>query len=230
MPGTKSTMNAKKTLLAALVLFSTAPQAHATRFGLSYTLADGSRLTAVLDGTLQADSNTVVVDKVLAFAALDGVPGPPLPLVYGYDYALGQPTSPLPTMTLDGSLLDLIACADAACNDGFGFAVGDLFASTIGGDLYSAGASVGNTFEPFSAAGYTLEAMPEPASLPLLAMMSVAALAWQRRAASRRLRSSASNSNGGPRGPSGVLPVTSGAPPSMPAFSSDPGGNHHGQV
>ena len=106
-------MNIKKTLLAvALGIFLTAPRANATLFDLSYTIADGSNLTAVLDGTLQPDLNTVVVNAVEDFAALDAVPGPSLPLVYGYDYALGQPTSPQATMTLDGTFMDLIACAD----------------------------------------------------------------------------------------------------------------------
>jgi len=129
----------------------------ATVFNLSYTLADGSKLTAVVHGTLQSDQNTVVVDSVDDFAAIDSVSGPSLSLVFSYDNALGQPVSPSPMLTLDGSHMDFLVCADDACNVGFGFAVGDLFASTIG-NVYAGNASFGNTFELFNAAGYKLQA------------------------------------------------------------------------
>jgi hypothetical protein len=126
-------------------------------FSLSYTLADGSKLTAVVHGALQSDNNTVVVDSVENFAAIDGAPGPSLPLAFSYDNALLQPVSPLPTLTLDGTYMDFIVCTDDVCSAGFGFAVGDLFASTIG-NVYAGNASFGNTFELFNAAGYKLEA------------------------------------------------------------------------
>lgn len=127
-----------------------------TVFKLSYTLADGSKLTAVVHGIVQSDHNTVVVQSVENFAAIDGASGPSLSMVFSYDNALGQPVSSLPTLTLDGSYLDLLVCADDACNAGFGFAVGDLFGSTIGG-VYAGNASFGNTFEAFNAAGYRLQ-------------------------------------------------------------------------
>jgi len=130
----------------------------ATVFNLSYTLADGSKLTAVVHGTLQSDQNTLVVDSVEDFAAIDGASGPSLSLVSSYDSALGQPVSPLPTLTLDGSYMDFLVCADDACNVGFGFAVGDLFGSAIG-NIYAGNASFGNTFELFNAAGYKLQAI-----------------------------------------------------------------------
>jgi hypothetical protein len=202
----------KALLVAAFGLSLTAPQAHATLFDLSYTLADGSNLTAVLDGTVQSDFNTVVVNSVLDFAALDGTSGPALPFLYGYDYFLGQPTSPLPTLTLDGSFMDLLACADAACNDGFGFAVGDVYASTIGDNIYSAGASFGNTFELYNAASNTLHP-PAPTSIPTLSewgmtllssLLAIGGAALQRRGASKRLRGLASNSNAELSAPSGV--------------------------
>lgn len=129
-----------------------------TIFSLSYTLANGSKLTAVVHGTLQSDRNTVVVDSVDDFAAVDGASGPSLPQVFSYDTALGQPVSSLPTLTLDGSYMDLLVCADEACNAGFGFAVGDLFGSTIG-NVYAGNASFGNTFEAFNTAGYKLQSI-----------------------------------------------------------------------
>ena len=126
-------------------------------FHLSYTLADGSKLTAVVHGTLQSDQNTLLVDSVEDFAAVDGVPGPSLPLTFSYDSALAQPVSELPTLTLDGSYMDLLVCADAACNAGFGFAAGNRFGSTIG-DFFAGNASFGNAFEHFNTANYKLEA------------------------------------------------------------------------
>jgi hypothetical protein len=128
-----------------------------TVFQLSYTLADGSKLTAVVHGTLQSDHNTLVVDSVDDFAAIDGAAGPSLPTVFSYDAALNQPVSALPTLTLDGSYMDLVVCADGACNAGFGFAVGDLLGSTIG-NVYAGNAAFGNTFEAFNVAGYKLQA------------------------------------------------------------------------
>jgi hypothetical protein len=129
-----------------------------TVFKLSYTLADGSKLTAVVHGTLQSDHNTLVVDSVEDFAAIDGASGPSLPQVLSYDTALDQPVSALPTLTLDGSYMDFLVCADDACNAGFGFAVGNLFGSTIG-NAYAGNASFGNTFEAFNVAGYKLQAI-----------------------------------------------------------------------
>ncbi len=129
-----------------------------TVFSLSYTLADGSKLTAVVHGTLQSDHNTLVVDSVEDFAAIDGASGPSLSSVFSYDSALSQPVSSSPTLTLDGSYMDLLVCADDACNAGFGFAVGNLFGSTIG-NAYAGNASFGNTFELFNVAGYKLQAM-----------------------------------------------------------------------
>ena len=129
-----------------------------TVFKLSYTLADGSKLTAVVHGTLQSDHNTLVVDSVEDFAAIDGASGPSLSLVSSYDDALAQPVSSSPTLTLDGSYMDFLVCADDACNAGFGFAVGDLFGSAMG-NIYAGNASFGNTFELFNVAGYKLQAI-----------------------------------------------------------------------
>jgi hypothetical protein len=126
-------------------------------FHLSYTLADGSKLTAVVHGTLQPDQNTLLVDSVEDFATVDGVPGPSLPLTFSYDAALAQPVSESPTLTLDGSYMDLLACADAACNAGFGFATGNRLGSTIG-DFFAGNASFGNAIEHFNPANYKLEA------------------------------------------------------------------------
>ena len=129
-----------------------------TVFNLTYTLADGSKLTAVVHGTLQSDHNTLVVESVENFARIDNTPGPSLTLIFSYDSALGQPVTSLPTLTLDGSYMDLLVCADEACNAGFGFAVGDLFGSVVG-NVYAGNASFGNTFEEFNATGYTLQAI-----------------------------------------------------------------------
>jgi hypothetical protein len=75
-----------------------------------------------------------------------------------------------------------------------------------------------------------LRFMPEPATLPWLAVTSLAALAWQRSAGSKRLRGSASKSSAGACGSSSVSNVTSEPAPVHAGFSSDTGGNRHGQV
>lgn len=172
----------KKSVIAAtLGLAFFLPQAEAALFNLSYTLAGGGILEATLDGTLQADNNTVIVNSVLDFATFNGVAGPSLPFANSTDAQFGVPGG-VPTLTLDGSFQDFIACTSGACNDGFAFSVGNFVAASFGVPVYNSGVSFGDTLDLYNPANYSLSAVPTPATLPLLAIGG-AAMGWRRRKA-----------------------------------------------
>jgi hypothetical protein len=145
----------KKTLLAAALGLSFAmPQAEAALFNLHYDAFSGT-LDAVIDGALQGDNNTVIVNSVQDFATWNGVPGISLPFVSSLDVLLGISGGALPTLTLDGSFLDFIACDGVNCGDGFAFGVGNGFDTLSRGPVYNPGNSFGTALEGFNAAGYS---------------------------------------------------------------------------
>ncbi len=75
----------KKQLIAAAIgLASSISVAQATIFDFSYLTAGGDTLAGQLDGTLQADNNTVVVSSILDFATFNGTPGPSLTYVESF--------------------------------------------------------------------------------------------------------------------------------------------------
>lgn len=163
----------KKTLIAAaLGLACVIPQAEASLFNFSYTLAGGDVIAGQVDGTLQADNNTLVVNSVLDFATFNGVDGPSLPFVSSTDTFLGVTPGLSPTLTLDGSFLDFVTCTDAACSDGFSFNAGNAFALIFAGGVpvYNSGTSFGNGIEPFNIANWNIQAaaVPTPAAIWLL--------------------------------------------------------------
>ena len=140
-------------------------------FNFSYTLAGGDVIAGQVDGTLQADNNTLVVNSVLDFATFNGVDGPSLPFVVSTDTFTGlTPNFLSPTLTLDGSFMDFIACTDGSCNDGFSFNVGNSFSLLAGGGtpLYNSGATFGDKIEPFNTANWNIQAVPTPAAIWLL--------------------------------------------------------------
>jgi len=181
----------KKSFIAAslgLALFL--PQAEAALFSFSYTLAGGNVLEGMLDGTLQGDNNTVVVNSIMDFASFDGVAGPALPFVHGadafYSAALPiAPSGPNALLTLDGSYQDLIACTAADCLDGFTINAGNHIAGFFGAPVYSAGESFGRTggAEPYNPTNWRLTAVPAPATLPLLVIGGAAMCGRRRKAA-----------------------------------------------
>jgi len=186
----------KKTLIAAsfgLAFFL--PQAEAALFDFSYAAPGLGTYAGTVDGTLQSDHNTVVVNSVLDFVTFDGSAEPALPFVWSYDKMLGFGTgSQLPTLTLDGSYLDFLACASStgtSCpsfNSQLFFSVGatgfvDMTGTpTFGTSALPYGNTPNVTFQP---AGWHMSAqssVPVPATLPLLAIGG-AVMAWRRRKA-----------------------------------------------
>jgi hypothetical protein len=82
--------------------------------------SDIGRFSGTIEGALQADGNTILVSAVPDFVKFKGTPLPSFPVLttgsslYGVERA--------PSVTLDGSLLDFLACSVEFCaTEGFGF-------------------------------------------------------------------------------------------------------------
>lgn len=177
----------KKTLIAASFGLAFAlPPAEAALFDFSY-VASGGTLAGTVDGTLQADHNTVIVNSLLDFVAVNGVAEPSLPFLSSWDAFWSLSTS-LPTLTLDGSRLDFLACTSSSCSgNGIAFGAGtNITTFSYGYDAYSYWNSVGGSGPlPYNPANWQMSAqstVPAPATLPLLAIGG-AAMAWRHRKA-----------------------------------------------
>ncbi|MDD5276586.1 MAG: PEP-CTERM sorting domain-containing protein [Methylovulum sp.] len=180
----------KKSLIAAgFALAFAMPQAEASLFNFSYASSLGT-LAGTLDGVLQADHNTVTVNSIVDFATFNGTPAPSLAFVSSYDTAAGLAPGLLPTVTLDGSFIDFIACVSSAClsdstTSAFVFAVGNGVAGVIGNPVYAGQGVFGSlpSGETFNLANWQISttAVPAPATLPLLAIGGAAI--WRRRKA-----------------------------------------------
>jgi hypothetical protein len=158
----------------SLGLALSVPPAEATLYYFSYDSHVGT-LAGRLDGTLQGDHNTVVVNSILDFATLNNVAGPSLPFLQSVVERLGGPAGP-PVVSLDGAVMDIYACTDASCLDGFAF---ETDATVFGAPEYSSGPSFGSALELYDPSHWQLT-VPEPATLLLLAIGS-AVLAHRRR-------------------------------------------------
>lgn len=109
----------KKVLAAAVVaLFAlhSAP-APAAVFAFKYHAAAGT-ISGDIEGTLQADGNTVAVAKVLDFVRFNGVGNLTLPWLGTADIIYGGSRSP--SVTFDGAFVDFAACESEFCFPGEG--------------------------------------------------------------------------------------------------------------
>jgi len=114
----------------------------------------GSLLSGTMNGTFEPDDNTFVVTS-MGPLDLDGAPAPALPFVDSPDNFLSIGPA-LPTVTLNASFMDLFACTDDTCSDGFLFGVGDGVSGLFGGvPVYSGGPSFGNATSLFDANGWS---------------------------------------------------------------------------
>lgn len=144
--------------------------AEAASFNFSYTLQNGSILSGMLDGDVQADGDTVFVTSV-SMPTFNGVAGPDLPFLNIPSYLLGG--SGTPTVSISGLLMSFLACDSPVCSDGFLF---ESSGAVFGLPLYNSGSSYGSSFESYDSSKWQLTAknpvsVPEPASvLGLLGM------------------------------------------------------------
>ncbi len=156
-----------KTLrLAMLSLTMIGGAARATTFAFTYA-TDAGMVKGRLTGTLQADNNTVVVDSVRDFVTVGAVALPSFPFVTTGSTLYGSPRAP--TVTLDGSNLDFLACTvNEFCEgEGIGFDP-DTLAFTPVFRIFVASISPDLIEEAAEASRWSISAVPEPATWGLM--------------------------------------------------------------
>ena len=145
--------------------------------------ANSHILAGAMTGTLQGDNNTFVVSAFGPFT-IDGAAGPSLDFVYSLDkFYLGSPGNP--TVTVDGSYMDIIACTTASCGGGsvLGVAAGDVVADAIGRPYIIGNSNLGGN-QDFHAADWSASVAagtPEPGTLSLGLAAAALATALSRR-------------------------------------------------
>ena len=154
--------------LATVATTTLAPVASAATFNFSYTSSLGT-ITATVDGTLQPDNNRVFVSSI-SNTTFNGSPAPALPFVGPFFGGL----APEAALSLDGSVLNFIACEDTTCNSGFGFVPPRTIAPVA---VFLSSGGYGSVNELFVLANYSLTpagtpTVPEPATV--LGLLSVA--------------------------------------------------------
>lgn len=164
----------KKRLIAAVVgLAAAVSGAHATIFDFTYvTGADsGNTFAGQLDGVLQSDGNTVVVNSILDFVMINGSAGPSLPFVESFDELRSYGTDLDPVVTIDGTFMDLIACTDSGCFAGILFSNGNSDSQAFGSQ-FSSLTDFGLFEEPFFVANWKVSAsqVPEPTTVALFGL------------------------------------------------------------
>ncbi len=160
----------KKIIYLVSCLF--AGTVNATPFSFDYTFSDGSTLTGALDGTIQADSDTVFINSFGSVSYL----GTTLASIELTDFVSGSdfPAGALqPLVSFSGNAMDIFVCPN-------GFTSGNCTLSSDGGFFFNngrtgAGDGLGNTqFGSFNPTNWNLQSstvsVPEPASLALLGL------------------------------------------------------------
>lgn len=169
-------MNKSSLAVAGAVLLTLAgiDSAEAASFNFSYILESGNELAGMLEGDLQSDGDTIFVNAI-TMPTFNGLAAPELPFTEAFSTFLGGPDTEA-KVSFSGLIMDVIACTDSNCFDGFLF---DSSGAAFGDPAYSSGISYGDTFEIYAPARWTLTAkaaedVPEPATL--LGLLAVGGL------------------------------------------------------
>ena len=159
----------KPSLLLTAVLLLSSTAASAATYAFSY-LSDPIQLSGRMTGTLLGDGNTFVVSGV-SDIFLNGEDKGPHPEVI----AIPDLGGPLPTVTLDGSAMDIAGCTIiGSCTYGFIFSTSPIVIEQFGAPLfrffYPGMPEVAGL--PYDSAGWSMTpingAVPEPDSWALL--------------------------------------------------------------
>jgi hypothetical protein len=159
----------RHTILAivALVGLTTAPAFGAIVYDYSYRFSNNNLLSGTLEGTLQGDNNSVVVTGVGA-TFLNGTATRPAPF---FDSLTNLQVSngALPTVSLNGALMNLAVCTAPGCGNGFGFGSGGLFVSPVAVADPDFGDTGGGMPEAYVAERWSMAAQaPVPATAALV--------------------------------------------------------------
>ncbi len=175
-------MNRFTSLCVGIALSCAGATQAATLYDFSYQTTT-QLLAGQLSGTLQADDNTIVVDSIVGTPTMDGIPVLPLTHVQSILDLLGAAPGNLPVVSLDGSLMDIAACTDSNCDEGFAI---DSEGGAVGFPLFYSEPAYGSHQEFYEASAWSIAAAPVPEpetwALVALGLLGVAARGRKRAA------------------------------------------------
>jgi hypothetical protein len=128
---------------------------------------------------LQADNSTVVVSGIAGSAQLNGTPVMALPFFQSIIDYVAHTSFHQPVVTLDGSVMDLVACGTAQCSEGMGFESSGVFAYPF---VITTPAFGSLNYEPYQASNWNLSPVPEISSLLLMGLGLTLLIGLRRRA------------------------------------------------
>lgn len=164
--------------LAAVVLCLAALPAGAVVYDFRYTLNTGDVLSGWIAGNPLVDGNYVEITSI-AVAFNNSAPlALPVVTTGGPLFGLSAGT---PTVTLDGSFIDVLACTDTSCIDRVWIDTASALV-VVGLPIVLTGPSYGSLFEFYDAANWQIAEVPEPTTLSLLGIgIGISGLCSRRR-------------------------------------------------
>lgn len=133
--------------------------AEAASFNFAYTLGTGETLSGMLEGEVQGDNDTVVVSDI-TMLMFDGSPL----FDIGFIAADSNFTPPgIVSLTGTPANMDIIACPDSDCFEGFLFNSTSFLSSFAGNEAFAP--------SNWSLTAKSVESVPEPSTIISLAMV-----------------------------------------------------------